>query len=187
MPPVSSSVRPAPDAAEATWLLARPVAWWDLVRYGPPGFAVHVRVAFEAARPGDDSYDAVQDALTVLAAHTTSTRAYAAIWEGWGGRAPAPRAPRLAIPERAMLLFTGALDAMRFAPSLAWHEEPVGYTPPHLVWPADRSWCLACEVDEELAFSVGCTREAAAALAEQLPVPVRTVAYGAPEPLFRDS
>ncbi|RMB58715.1 hypothetical protein EAX62_11280 [Tessaracoccus antarcticus] len=37
---------------------------------------------------------------------------------------------------------------------------------PHLVWPEDRAWCLACEVDEEIEF-------APAQLHMPLPTPFR--------------
>ena len=40
------TVRPAESADPAQWLLQSDVDWWDLVRYGPPGFDVYVRIAF---------------------------------------------------------------------------------------------------------------------------------------------
>lgn len=186
-----NGVWPASDAGAAAWLLRERVDWWDLVRYGPPGFPTYVRVAFlPPGAPGDDGdheYDAVRAALDVLAVHTTSTNGYAAVWEGWGGNEPAPIAPRIDIPNRAMLLFTGPIDALRLAPGRAWGESPpYSLVPPHLVWAADRAWCLACEVDEDLAFTAGCSRAAAQALADALPVTVRAVPYGAKEPLYAD-
>jgi len=57
---------------------------------------------------------------------------------------------------------------------------------PHLVWPEDQAWCLACEVDEEIEFTVGCSGEASQALAGALPGAVRRVHYGEPAPLYRD-
>lgn len=54
------------------------------------------------------------------------------------------------------------------------------------MWPADRAWCLACEVDEEIEFSVGCSGDASQALAQALPAAVRTVRYGEPTPTYRD-
>ena len=51
---------------------------------------------------------------------------------------------------------------------------------------ADRAWCLACEVDEEIEFSVGCTDDAARALADAMPGAVRRVAYGEAAPMYRD-
>jgi len=91
------------------------------------------------------------------------------------------------IPNRAMLLFTGPVEALRDAPALAWYGSTAdGSTPPHLGWPQDPAWCLACEVDEEIEFTVGCSEEAAQALAQALPGAVRRARYGEPAPLYRN-
>jgi len=41
-----TEVRAAAGADAAQWLLRSDVDWRDLVRYGPPGFDVYVRIAF---------------------------------------------------------------------------------------------------------------------------------------------
>ena len=91
-------VQPAESSQAAKWLLRSNVDWWDLVRYGPPGFDVLLRIAFN-----QDPHGADQDgeelglrlALRTLAKHTaTPTAAYAAIWEGG-------RARSLPLPPRA--------------------------------------------------------------------------------------
>lgn len=115
-------LRPAANADPARWLLRAEVEWWDLVRYGPPGFDVYLRVAFrdeaDGVEPGGED-PALRHVLTILAKHTaTPTTAYAAIWEGWTSRVPAPEAPRVEVPNRAMLLFTGHVGVMRDAPAL---------------------------------------------------------------------
>lgn len=120
-----STLRPAPDAHPAEWLLGADVWWWDLVRYGPPGFE-----------------------------------------------------------ER---LFTGAIEVLRDAPSLAWFGEPSTYQEPHFVWPKDRARCVACEVDEEIQFTVGCSRAAARTVIGAFAELVREVEYGAPTPLADDT
>ena len=190
-----TEIRPAADAAAAQWLLRSDVDWRDLVRYGPPGFDVYVRIAFpqdseaDAVNPsGEAPVDAVRAALAALGSYTaTPSTAYAAIWEGWTSRALPPQAPRVEIPNRAMLLFTGPVDALRDAPALAWYGSAAGIgQEPHLVWPEDQAWCLACEVDEEIEFTVGCSGEASRALAGALPGAVRQVRYGEPAPLYRD-
>ena len=156
---VMTELRPAADLEAARWLLRPEIDWWDLVRYGPPGFEAYLRIAFvddPNALDGEDP--ALRHALATLAGHTTTPDvAYAAIWEGWGGD-PSPEAPRIPIPHREMLLFTGPVQVLRDAPELAWYGSAQGYQEPHLVWPADQAWCLACEVDEEIEFSVGCSR-----------------------------
>ncbi|GAB3460504.1 hypothetical protein [Actinophytocola sediminis] len=175
-----TAIRPAADAAAARWLLRTDVDWWDLVRYGPPGFDVYVRIAMAPAA------DPIRVALATLAAHTaTPASGYVAIWEGWTGD-PVPQAPRVPVPHREMLLFTGPVDVLRDAPSLAWYGAATGSQEPHLVWPADQAWCLACEVDEEIEFTVGCSVAASRALATALPGAVRQVRYGEQTPLYRD-
>jgi hypothetical protein len=185
-----TEVRPAASADAARWLLQRDVDWWDLVRYGPPGFDVYVRIALGWTADGvaaEGEAPALRTALTTLAAFTaTPASGYAAIWEGWGGE-PKPRAPRVPVPNRAMLLFAGPVGVLRDAPALAWYGSSSGhYQEPHLVWPEDQAWCLACEVDEEVEFTVGCADAAAQALAQALPGAVRRVHYGEPAPLYRD-
>ena len=54
------------------------------------------------------------------------------------------------------------------------------------MWPEDQAWCLACEVDEEIEFTVGCASDASTDLARALPGAVRRVRYGARVPLYRD-
>ena len=188
-------IRRAANSYAARWLLRSGVDWWDLVRYGPPGFDVYARIAFPqdsgagAGSPsGEAPTDAVRAALTVLGSYTTtSSQGYAAIWEGWTSMASPPQAPRVEIPHRVMLLFTGPVEALRDAPAVAWYGSAAGiYQNPHLVWPEDQAWCLACEVDEEIEFTVGCSGEAFQALATALPGAVRRVRYGEPAPMYRD-
>jgi len=191
-----TQIRPAADAGAAQWLLRSDVDWWDLVRYGPPGFDVYVRIAFPHDSEGDACdpsggapVDPVRAALATLGSYTTTpSQGYAAIWEGWtGGAPPAPQAPRVEIPNRAMLVFTGPVEALRDAPALAWYGSAAGVGQgPHLVWPEDQAWCLACEVDEEIEFTVGCSEEVSQALARALPGAVRRVRYGQPAPMYRD-
>ena len=119
-----TEIRPAADADAARWLLRSDVEWWDLVRYGPPGFDVYVRIALADETAGAEmggEAPSLRAALATLAEFTsTPASGYAAIWEGWTGLHPPPEAPRVEIPNRAMLLFTGSVDALRDAPALAW-------------------------------------------------------------------
>lgn len=182
--------RPAANADAGQWLLQSKVHWQDLVRYGPPGFDVYVRIALVHGHDAvntEGEEPALRLALATLATYTaTPTSGYAAIWEGWGGPEPAPQAPRLPIPNRSMLLFTGPVTVLSDAPALAWYGAAQGYQEPHLVWPEDQAWCLACEVDEEIEFTVGCSVQASQALVRALPGAVREVSYGDPAPLYRD-
>jgi hypothetical protein len=38
------------------------------------------------------------------------------------------------------------------------------------VWPEDQAWCLACEVDEEIEFTVGCSLDVSKLWIEPCPV-----------------
>lgn len=186
--PTVSLIRPASDAGAAQWLLRGGTEWWDLVRYGPPGFEAYVRVAFAVDVDGEieDQTSVPQVAITTLSAHTTTPdTAFAAVWAGWVNH-PAPVAPRVLLPHRTMLLFTGPVTALWATPSLAWYGDAESFPPPHLAWPTDRAWCFACDVDEEIEFSVGCSAAAAHALEAALPGAVRRVRYGEPAPLSRE-
>jgi hypothetical protein len=112
-----TEIRPAANADAARWLLRADVDWWDLVRYGPPGFDVYVRIAFAQDADGVDpagEQPALRVALATLASYTaTPASGYAAIWEGWISGDLAPQAPRVPIPHRAMLLFTGPVGVQR--------------------------------------------------------------------------
>jgi len=93
-----TEIRPAEDTEAAQWLLRPDVDWWDLVRYGPLGLGVYVRIAFpqhsetDVVNPLDEApADAIRAALATLASHTsTPTSGYAAIWEGCVGSTSAP-------------------------------------------------------------------------------------------------
>lgn len=185
------TVEPAESAAPAEWLLGVD-DWWDLVRFGPSGFECYVRIAFEAhdgrnplPPPPEDEEPALRQALTLLAQYTSTPEdAVVAIWEGWTqGREPI--APGLAIPNRRMLLFRGPLSLMRDAPALAWDHRGRVLQEPHLVWPDDRSWVLACEVDEEVEFTVACASAAASGLMDVFGAGARCVGYGEKVPLLR--
>jgi hypothetical protein len=83
--------------------------------------------------------------------------------------------------------FHRPVEALRDVPALAWYGSAAGVAQePHLVWPQDQAWCLACEVDEEIEFTVGCSGEPSQALARALPGAVRRVRYGEPAPMYRD-
>ena len=185
-----TGVGPAADPDAAQWLLRSDVDWWDLVRYGPPGFQVYLRIALALETDDADpkgEHPALREALATLAKYTeTPATGYAAIWEGWAGD-PSPAAPRVDIPHRPMLLFTGPVHVLRDTATLAWYGSVEDYQEPHLVWPEDHAWCLACEVDEEIEFTVGCSVDAWKALEKALPGAVRRVPYGEPAPLYRDS
>ena len=85
-----------------------------------------------------------------------------------------------------MLLFTGPVGVLRDAPALAWYGSAQGYQEPHLVWPEDQAWCLACEVDEEIEFTVGVPGTPPRLWLGPCPALFVRVGYGEPAPLYRD-
>lgn len=89
----------------------------------------------------------------LLATQTaTASRCWFAVWEGYGGLA-VPRGAtvcRMEMPQRPMLVFGGGLaDA-----ATSFEDDPFGQTA-SLWWPADRSWCVAGDVDLTSTFVGG--------------------------------
>ncbi|MCI2237229.1 hypothetical protein MO973_04100 [Paenibacillus sp. TRM 82003] len=121
--------------------------------------------------------------LDVLAPFTGEQDCHHALWEGWGWltggsafltfssaggpQSPAPpraatpdvleqalNASRLSLPGREYLLFTGPLHAalgMGDQVTDDWFDPQS----PNLLWPADRSWCLATEIDFDSTLIAG--------------------------------
>ncbi len=110
-----------------------------------------------------------------LAAHTSDpAHCFFGLWAGWGwvtqgsdvfflrrpGSPPGPASehrpsplsaqelsrPRLELPHREYLILTGPLRA---AAQLGNHQGPGGCDPqsPNLMWPSDRAWFVASEID----------------------------------------
>lgn len=119
-----------------------------------------------------------------LAPHTrTPAACLFAMWEGWGAlngggalvtaggaAVPLPRAftdaewaaPRLELPDRTYLLLAGPLDAVGELSQPP--GEPVSWAQsPALLWPEDRAWCVATEIDYDSTL-VGGTRAAVEAV-----------------------
>jgi len=135
--------------------------------YGPP-------------EQGNLHLDPLLALCDVLAGHTTTPdTCYFCLWEGWGwlhgspavaratfgpGKAePVPPAltpdelqsPRVVHPGRSYLLLRGPLSATE---ALARYEpECWGTQSPNLFWPADRSWCVASEIDFDSTLVGGST------------------------------
>ncbi|KAA1422431.1 hypothetical protein FE697_014895 [Mumia zhuanghuii] len=150
------TLRPLTDLGPADWLAAADSAGFDVVSLGAPGFDAYVRL-LHPLDPDDDEEQAalnvegdLGEALLaslceVLARHTTTPdHAYFCRWDEEqldsgrrlliGGRESA----------RAYLVFEGPL-----AEAGHWGGHPVhGWiNSPNLLWPADRAWCFATEID----------------------------------------
>lgn len=129
----------------------------------------------------------LQGLCDALAAHTSTPRdCFFAMWEGWGqlagglartrlttgGGTPAEPlltdaergAPRLRLPGRDYFLLRGPLAAMG---ELVHHDGSQTWwtQSPSLFWPADRTWCVATEIDADSTLVGGSTEAIDAVLA----------------------
>jgi len=107
---------------------------------------------FADPEEGSIPAEIVEVALPILEASTTTPEhCYFAVWEGWGDLAnEIRRAPAVELPERRMHLLEGPL---------AGATQPLGahgfLRSANLWWPADKSWCVATEVDFEWTYVGG--------------------------------
>jgi hypothetical protein len=137
-----------------------------------PSPAARTRPApWNGANPEDGNLPAelLEVLCATLAQHTgTPTSCWLCLWDGYGwlhgspsvaimghrGSIPVPPAfpaqvldgPRVRLPGRDYLLFTGPLSAV---PRLGW-TNPYGFffpQSPNLLWPQDHTWCVASEID----------------------------------------
>ena len=100
----------------------------------------------------------------VLAPYTTTPdRCSFGVWEGYGWTAWMARerrqAAKLDLPNRTFVLFEGPLDSVV---DLGWRDAPLASAAlqresPNLIWPADRSWFVASEIDLDSTFVGGST------------------------------
>ena len=159
------TVRPSSDPTAADWLVHADRDWWDLATRGPLGYESYARLRFipdpthadqregEADIPYDERSETDQLAMVVatLAKHTTTPAdCYFCVWEGWGGL-EVHGAARIHLPEREAFLFRGAaLDLLRWEQALDPPDRE-GLPIPSFVWPADRAWCIANDIDPHFA------------------------------------
>lgn len=166
-------MRRCEQVSAADWLVTSRTPWQQLAEFGPSGFEAYGRLRYvpdpqfqgqaetevhlSAGHPSD--VDAARRVLLHLAAFTgTPDECYFCVWDGITS---APEDGSLvAIPNRSYLLFAGTLEAIG-------HWEQTGLsdacTPPAFVWPADRRWCFASDIDPHWA-GIGAERAAIDAL-----------------------
>ena len=133
----------------------RPMARGTGHAAGPP--------PFDAAPSSGVLPSAELDALAdILARHTDpSGECLFGIWEGWGwidwAAAELRAAPRLELPNRSYLVVAGPLHALV---EIGWRpqrdpDEDLRREAPSLIWPANRSWFVASEIDLDSTFVGG--------------------------------
>ncbi len=137
--------------------------------HGPSGYSRYARLRFipDPSFPGQRTRDVdfeqhelsekdeVGVVLEILSRYTTTPdECYFCMWDGWG-TITVDASPNFLIPNRDYWLFRGAL-----ADYADWNSsDPTrwryGDCPdPAFIWPADRAWCIANDVDPHFA-SIG--------------------------------
>jgi len=152
------TLSPSKDRTAADWIVRSDLPWTRLVTLGPSGFDAYARLRFlpDPVRRGQRESDVHPDGrrpdqaatlLAVLAGHTaTPDDCFVGLWDGLGGPQPAPDAPSFAVPHRSYRLVRGPLaDLLGSAPE--WLGQYLVDGLPAFVWPADRAWCVAGDVD----------------------------------------
>lgn len=144
----------ADDAAPAAWIGPEVAGAFGTVGGFVPNRYESLLRLFPPATDDDDWWEAYRNLFATLAAvgarHTsTPDQAWFAVWEGHGFDSDETHGvlasiPTFSLPHRNYYLVTGqvaALSGMRY-PGLhdAWRN-------PDLVWPDDRSWFVATDVD----------------------------------------
>lgn len=154
---------PCRDTTAAEWIAASDLPWQQLVSFGPAGFAAYARLrflpdpAYQGQRENDIGFgvhrsetEQLREVLETLTLHTrTSGSCYFCVWDGWGDIDARP--VDVVVPNRAYYLFRGAVSDV-------WHMPD-----PAFIWPADRAWCVANDVDPHWA-GIGASTSAVAQL-----------------------
>jgi hypothetical protein len=135
----------------------------QLILFGPAGYDVYARLRFipdptrsgqaeaDVTVPGDHPSDIsrARRALHLLARFTaTPGQCYFCVWEGYSDidfPESVRRGPLVSLPYRRYALLRGSLTDID-----RWEEDVCAdgaCAPPAFVWPADRRWCFASDVD----------------------------------------
>lgn len=119
-------------------------------------------------RDGALPRDTLQALNGVLRAHTrTPDECFVGVWEGVGWIAPKRvRAPRLQLAQRTHLVFAGPLDVLDHVGWIGF-DGCLVHEAPSVIWPADRAWFVATDVDQESTY-VGATQNLIEALIADL-------------------
>lgn len=185
-----------PNTAAADWLLDSDTPPLQLITFGPMGFDCYARLRFipDPTGPGQEEADAVTSAdrmsdieqtrraLHRLAAFTaTPDECYFGVWDGYSDIEVPTSAPRIELPHRRYALLAGSVSDMD-----DWEGLGTGglCAPPAFVWPADRSWCFASDVDPHWA-GIGATPAAVGALLKETGLDVVIAEPGEPQPAYR--
>jgi hypothetical protein len=97
------------------------------------------------------------EVVEALTAHTgTPDRCFIGVWEGYGwlDRADPPWDGELALDQRTFLIRQGPIEGA-LGIGWAWPNGGFAQQPPTLIWPADRAWFVAGDVDLDSTYVGG--------------------------------
>ncbi len=165
------------DARPADWLVSAGDDPFSLLEFGPAGFDSYARVLFladpeyagqpeaeGAELPGNPTaIDVLEQTVeALLSLTTTPDEGYFCVWDSGVSEVPAEKQQHalVDIPHRRSFLIEGSLRELH-----NWHRD-LGlnaYDRPSFIWPRDRAWCIAADVDSHWA-GVGGSGEAITSL-----------------------
>ncbi|MYR08146.1 hypothetical protein GTV32_18400 [Gordonia sp. SID5947] len=174
------------DLSPARWLVEQSQGddWARLAARGPKGYPAYSRlrfvpdpsyngqstneVDFNEGHDGPPPVEAelIGFVLAELAGHTdTPDACYFCVWDGWSTIKADRAMPKVEIPNRDYFLFHGTTSDIEYwekcnARGALRDAGRYGEMPdPAFVWPADRAWCIANDVDPHYA-TIGASIEA---------------------------
>jgi hypothetical protein len=188
------------DTIAADWLVRSGTPVTSLTTFGPASFEAFGRLRFipDPVAPGQGEAEVdipaghpseiaqARRALRLLARFTSTPQdCYFCVWEGYSDIPLPPdvrHGPLVEIPHRRYALLRGALHDID-----AWEVDlgagqPVA--PPAFVWPADRRWCFASDVDPHWA-GIGAGQAAIDALIGDPQLDVVPARPAEEQPLYR--
>ncbi|WP_413318317.1 hypothetical protein AA0Z99_00160 [Agrococcus sp. 1P02AA] len=160
------------QTSELEWLFSSPAPWRDLVAFGPSLFGSYAVLSFLECAPSSPAApdqpkelvsgdpEKLQVVLSELRRFTrTPDECYLCYWDGnWGLDL---EGGTVGIAERMYFFRRGHLSERG-----EWILVPAGITEspeqealPAFIWPKDRSWCVAIDVDSDFA-GIGASAEA---------------------------
>lgn len=175
------SLRPLWDVSPADWLVRVDGSM------GPRGYDAYARLrfipdpAYEGQSENDVQYGSEDDPSEidqlrvvgrVLAHHTASVEWFFAHWDGWPDTVRLDTAT-FCIPHRRYFLYGGTARELDEWPTY----------PPAMIWPADRAWFVAKDVDPHYAGIGGSAQAVDALLGADLDI-VRAD-FDAEQPAYR--
>lgn len=163
--PYGQPIRWAEVAAWSGGAIHALVQWVPMARPRQPASSAQPFLA--APADGRLAPDTLAELCDLLASHTAAPeRCYFGVWEGYGWVGPGARfAAHLDLPERTQHMFRGSLSRVQEIGSQVggfFRQES-----PSLMFPADRSWFVATEVDFDSTYLGGSQELVDAVVADQ--------------------